>query len=72
MEEQQHALNDIDLMRLPLLSNISLDLLDTIRQKVTVCFFRDGETIFHLSTRLSSFPLRSSGSLHEHAPSSLL
>ncbi len=47
MEEQQYALNDIDLMRLPLLSNISLEHFDAIKQKAIVCFYRDGEVIFH-------------------------
>ncbi len=47
MEEQQHALNDIDLMRLPFLSNISLELLDAIKLNAIVCFYRDGEAIFH-------------------------
>lgn len=47
MEEQQYALNDIDLMRLPFLSNISLEFLGAIKQEAIVCFYLDGEAIFH-------------------------
>ena len=47
MEEQQYALNDIEIMRLPFLSNIPLEHLNAIKQRAIVCFYQDGEVIIH-------------------------
>jgi len=47
VEERQHIFYDVDLIRLPLLSNISLESLEAIKQKGMIRFYRDGEALFH-------------------------
>src|SRR5712692_2858313 len=47
MEEMQLMLHNVDLLRLPLLRNLPLELLESIKREGIVCFYTDGEVLFH-------------------------
>jgi len=57
MEDDVSLLHTIHLARLPLFRNVPLELLEVIQQEGTLCFYNDGDAIFHQGDEANSLVL---------------